>query len=491
MTSSTKVRSAVGDPRRSGFRWSVVAGLTLLVLSALFVSTTRATSQVVNDGIALSRAEAALGANDLALKAIGQAVLLGEDAALGVADAVTLDLAVAEARATLRELSARSTELADAIGDERPSQLAAVATAAGGSTIDLIEDGRIDESSTTLRDVVVGAFESLRDNVNDIRQEQEDAVNSTGATASRLGDLVTFLVVFLLPLGAILAYRFAARRQLHSAEIQLDARLDAEREVMRAKDEFIGNISHELRTPLTSIFGFSELLLESGAVDPASTLDLVGLINYESSELTRMVEDLLVSARLEANALAYKYETVDVSVELNSVLATMRYQGPDVDVLLTDTNCWGDPVRVRQVVRNLLSNAQRYGGPKIRVTSVRRGNRLEFVVADNGTGVPEDMEPRLFTRFVHGGQEALMAGSVGLGLSVVGSLTQAMGGEVSYSYRDGWASFVVMLPVDASAVDAPAVDPIEEESAAQAAFLREVLNEGDDRGVAARAGYDG
>lgn len=491
MTNSTKVRSAVGDPRRSGFRWSVVAGLTLLVLSALFVSTTRATSQVVDDGIALSRAEAALGANNLALKALGQAVLLAEDNALGVADAATLDLAIDEARLTLLELEARTAELAATIGDDRPAQLAEIATTAGSAVTDLVEAGRLDEAGRALSETAAAAFESLRDEVNSIRQAREDDVASTGATASRLGDLVTFLVVFLLPLGAILAYRFAARRQLHSAEIQLDARLDAEREVMRAKDEFIGNISHELRTPLTSIFGFSELLLESGAVDPAATLDLVGLINYESSELTRMVEDLLVSARLEANALAYKNETVDVSVELNSVLATMRYQGPDVDVLLTDTECWGDPVRVRQILRNLLSNAQRYGGPKIRVTSATRGNRLEIVVADNGPGVPEDMEPRLFTRFVHGGQEALMAGSVGLGLSVVGSLAKAMGGSVGYEYRDGWARFGVLIPVDASAVDAPAIDPIEEESAAQAAFLREMLRERDGQSLSAGAAQDG
>ena len=322
------------------------------------------------------------------------------------------------------------------------------AVAAGESVIAAVKVGSIDDAGALLQGRTVESFERFRDYANTQREVYEEAVTSTGATASRLGDVVTFLVVFLLPLGAVLAYRFAARRQLHNAEIQLDARLDAEREVMRAKDEFIGNISHELRTPLTSIFGFSELLLETGAVDPAATLDLVGLINYESSELTRMVEDLLVSARLEANALAYKNEVVDVSVELDSVLSTMRYQGPDVDVLLTDTECWGDPVRVRQILRNLLSNAQRYGGPKIRVTSFQRGDMLEISVADSGGGVPEDMEPRLFTRFVHGGHEALMAGSVGLGLSVVGSLTKAMGGAVGYDHAtDGLASWSCFQPI--------------------------------------------
>lgn len=478
MSATTKQRTPAADPRRHGFKWSVAAGLTVLVLSALFISTTRATSQVAGDGIGLGRAEAALGANDLALKALGQAVLLAEDNAFGVADETTLRLAIAEATATLSELEARASELELEVGATAESAaLTATALEDGRAVIGLIVSGKIDDAGAALSSDAITSFESLRDHLSIVREDQELALTSTGATANRLGDVVTFLVVFLLPLLAVLAYRYAARRQLHSAEIQLDARLDAEREVMRAKDEFIGNISHELRTPLTSIFGFSELLLESGAVDPAATLDLVGLINYESSELTRMVEDLLVSARLEANALAYKYEKVDVSSELDSVIASMRYNGPEIESLLTAVACWGDPVRVRQILRNLLSNAQRYGGSRIRVTSRPRDDMLELVVADDGPGVVAEMEPRLFTRFVHGGHEALMAGSVGLGLSVVGSLVEAMGGSVSYEHRDGWARFVVLLPVAATAGTPVAVDPLEEQSAVQATYLRNWLGE--------------
>lgn len=487
MPVTTKPRPPAADPRRHGFKWSVAAGLTLLVLSALFISTTRATSQVAGDGIGLGRAEAALGANDLALKALGQAVLLAEDNAFGVADETTLRLAIAEASATMSELEARVSELELEVGTtEESSALATTALSDGRAVIALIVSKRIDEAGATLRTDVITSFESLRDDLSMVREEQEAALTSTGATANRLGDLVTFLVAFLLPLLAVLAYRYAARRQLHTAEFQLDARLDAERELMRAKDEFIGNISHELRTPLTSIFGFSELLLESGAVDPDATLDLVGLINYESSELTRMVEDLLVSARLEANALAYTNEPVDVGQELAALTATMRHNGPEIDVLMTDVGCWGDPVRIRQILRNLLSNAQRYGGPTIRVTGTHREDVLEIVVADDGAGVPDEMEPRLFTRFVHGGREALMTGSVGLGLSVVGSLAKEMGGSVSYEHSAGWARFTVRLPIEApSSSLAAGADPLEKESAAQAAFLRSWLADHDGDSIAA------
>lgn len=489
MSKTSYLRRATRDPKRSGYKWSIIAGVSVLVISALVLSNARATSQVAADGIALTRAEAALGANDLALKALGQAVLLAEDNALGVADETTLNLAVTEAAATLLELQTRVDDLAAALGDDIASvQLAGFAIAAGNSVVDSIEIGAIDGAGTALTGPVVASFERLRDNLNEVRAEEETALLSTGATASRIAEIVTFLVALLLPLGAVLAYRYAARRQLHTAEVQLDARLEAEREVVRAKDEFIGNISHELRTPLTSIFGFSELLLESGVVDPTSAMDLIGLINYESAELTRMVEDLLVSARVEANALVYKHEIVDVAKELESVMAIMRHTGTEVDVLVADTTCWGDPVRVRQVLRNLLSNAQRYGGPNVRITARQDGDELEIVVADDGQGVPAEMEPRLFTRFVHGGKEALMTGSVGLGLSVVGSLVEDMGGSVSYANHDGWVRFILRMPVTAPQPKTPSEEErVEAASAVHAAFLKNWLKERRDQDVVVHA----
>jgi signal transduction histidine kinase len=472
MPNKSKYRRGLRDPRRSGIKWSITAGLSLLVVSALVLSNARATSSTAQDGVALARAEAALGANDLAVKALGQAVLLAEDNALGVADDETLTLALGEAAATLNELTSRIEELDDALDAESPLlSLGDGAVGSGNSVVEMIESGLVDSAGVALAGDAVRNFEMLRDELSVVRETQEELLNSTGATATRIAEIVTFLVALLLPLGAVMAYRYAARRQLRNAEAQLDTRLEAEREVVRAKDEFIGNISHELRTPLTSIFGFSELLLEKGAVDPSSAMDLIGLINHESAELTRMVEDLLVSARVEANALVYKNQSVDIADELNSVMAIMKHTGATVDVLIADTECWGDPVRVRQILRNLLSNAQRYGGDKVRFTARREGAMLEMVVADNGPGVPPEMEPRLFTRFVHGGNEALMTGSVGLGLSVVGSLVDAMGGIVAYENRNGWARFIVGLPVDAPPPPEYA-DELDAKSAAQIEFLK-------------------
>ncbi len=103
-------------------------------------------------------------------------------------------------------------------------------------------------------------------------------------------------------------------------------------------------------------------------------------------------------------------------------------------------------MRVRQILRNLLSNAHKHGGDVIRVGTYERGGAVDLVVADNGDGVPPDKVPRLFTRYVHEGEDPLTVGSVGMGLAVVKTLAEAMDGTARYERESGWSRFVVSLP---------------------------------------------
>ena len=146
-------------------------------------------------------------------------------------------------------------------------------------------------------------FETFRDLTRVRRDDAAASVTDATDLMSRIANLAAFVIAFLIPATAILAYRRIAKNQLRLAEVQLDARLDAERDLVKAKDEFVASISHELRTPLTSIYGFSELLIEEGLVDPEYSMELISMINDQSSELHRMVEDLLTSARHEAGTI--------------------------------------------------------------------------------------------------------------------------------------------------------------------------------------------
>ena len=449
--------SSPADPRRTGLKGAAIAGIAMLVIAAIVFSNSYATEDVVENGIVAQRAEAALGANDVALKALGQAVLLAEDGSLGVADPATVGRALREAETTLDELASRVTELSETIGgDAGFGPLSENLRTESGTMLALAANGNIGEAGVMLAGPVKQAFEALRDAVAAERNDREAALASVDDIAAKVSNIARFLVAFLLPLAAVLAYRYAARRQLRVSEIQLDARLAAEHQVIRAKDEFIANMSHELRTPLTSIYGFSELLLETGLIDPDSAMDLVGMINKESAELSRMVEDLLISARVEAGAVVYSLQAVKINDELEAVVEPLERVGATIETDVPSGPVWADPLRVRQILRNLISNALRHGGPTIRVEGRVRQDRLDVAVLDNGGGVPSDKVDRLFTRYIHEGDEALTVGSVGLGLAVVKALVDGMDGDVHYERSGGWTRFEFALPLAPAAAGATA-----------------------------------
>jgi signal transduction histidine kinase len=424
----------------------------VLAIGAVVFSNSFAARRVANDAQQLDLAESTLAATDLAVKAFSQALLLAEDESLGVADAETARRAFDEAQSVADELEIRSTDLVGTAGnkDQALRKSVDLAVAAATQMLQLLEQGDIVEANALLSGDGLAAFEGLRDAVLDVRDEAAAEVTSTSDLAGKTSFIATFLVAFLIPAGAILVYRRVAQSQLRLAEVELDSRIEAEQRITHAKDEFIANISHELRTPLTSIYGMSDALLEQGIVDPQLATEFVGIINTEATELGRMVEDLLTSARSETQSIAFEPDHVDIAEELEVVLAPLRRSGLDVEVELESTQAWADRMRVRQILRNLVSNASKHGGPGVSITARQRSQMLEITVSDDGPGVPADKEPLLFTKFVHKGEDPLTAGSVGLGLAVVNLLADGMGGDARYIREEGWSRFVVRLPVDES-----------------------------------------
>ena len=118
-----------------------------------------------------------------------------------------------------------------------------------------------------------------------------------------------------------------------------------------------------------------------------------------------------------------------------------------------------DRLRQRQVLRNLISNAVKYGGDRIALVGKPNGITYQWMVVDNGPGVPPELERRLFQRYIHTltFQQAV-AGGVGLGLSIVKSLAEGMGGTVGYSHSSGLTRFIVNVPIaDGSSGDRPSI----------------------------------
>lgn len=230
---------------------------------------------------------------------------------------------------------------------------------------------------------------------------------------------------------------------------KLKERLEA---LIRSKDQFLASVSHELRTPLTGIVGLAqELTRDDHVLEDGEAEEFLGLIYEQSSELANIVEDLLVAARADIGTLVIKPRTVELSSELAPVLAShARKDGRGK--IIPQVRCTGeamaltDPLRLRQIMRNLLSNAVRYGGQQVWVEIERRAEKWAVVVADDGAGVPPDAAESIFNPYTRASNSVVVPQSVGLGLSVSRQLARLLDGDLTYERANNVTRFVLLLP---------------------------------------------
>lgn len=184
-----------------------------------------------------------------------------------------------------------------------------------------------------------------------------------------------------------------------------------------------------------------------GTLPPEGVEHLVEILTRRSEMLVRLLEDLTTSHLAERGDVDLALQAVSLA-RLCSELSRERRTGSDASVSVQipeDAVVVADPLRVNQVVDNLVSNALRYGGPNVHVSAVRRGHVIELVVADDGPGVPEELRESLFEAYAHGIASHSLGGS-GLGLAIVRELCDAMRGAIAYDGSGPGARFVVTLP---------------------------------------------
>jgi signal transduction histidine kinase len=214
------------------------------------------------------------------------------------------------------------------------------------------------------------------------------------------------------------------------------------------KDRFIASVSHELRTPLAAVFGLSEELATNWEhFDLEEIHELVGLVATQSAELSSIVEDLLVAANLEAGRVAIGEDTVALNSVAAEALDDCRRSAPDmdeIDVSGSPVTATADPVRVRQIIRNLITNAVRYGGDEV-LLRIGHDKRPFVEVVDNGDGVPLEHRESIFVPYFQASAGEKVLGSLGLGLAISRELAIRMGGDLSYAYRRGESVFRLEL----------------------------------------------
>jgi len=234
---------------------------------------------------------------------------------------------------------------------------------------------------------------------------------------------------------------------LRAAQRDLEAMLDTKEQLVQSKDQLIASVSHEIRTPLSAIVGFTQLLRESANLATSERAEMIELLVQQSADLTNIVDDLLVAAKADLGQLEIAKVTVDLGAQ-----AAQAIEGLDTEtrraITLPSTSArgLGDPARVRQIIRNLISNALRYGGPEIRVTIERNETAVALLVKDNGPGVPLDLRQTIFGAYQRGGQSSGSAPALGLGLHISQTLARRMEGDLTYRYENGESIFELTLP---------------------------------------------
>lgn len=216
--------------------------------------------------------------------------------------------------------------------------------------------------------------------------------------------------------------------------------------LVRSKDEFVAAVSHELRTPLTAVVGLAQEL-RSGLerFTPDETEEFVGLIADQATEVAHIVEDLLVVARSDIGRVRVVPEPVRVRPEVERVLAAALPQRP-VPVSGPDGTVVVDPARFRQILRNLITNAVRYGGDRVEVHIQGRHGGMAIEVRDDGEGVPPAEREHIFEPYQTAHRRVGQPASVGLGLTVSRQLARLMGGELLYRREEPWSIFELTLP---------------------------------------------
>ena len=266
-----------------------------------------------------------------------------------------------------------------------------------------------------------------------------------------------------------LLQRVASRcwESLERARVQREraSLLEAAEAANRAKDEFLAMLGHELRNPLSPILTALQLMKLRG--DDSSLRERV-VIERQVTHLTRLVDDLLDVSRIARGKVELKTAIIELpevvagAIEVASPLLEQRTQTLTIDSPRAGLPVDGDPARLTQVVSNLLTNASKYTAPGGHITVSVGQEHAEAVirVRDNGVGIAADVLPRVFDLFVQGGQAIDRAeGGLGLGLTIVRSLTERHGGSVS-AHSDGpgmGSEFVVRLPLASMQVASPAV----------------------------------
>jgi signal transduction histidine kinase len=324
----------------------------------------------------------------------------------------------------------------------------------------LVERQRVglssEEEHLTLRLIALSVVFLLVPTVLIIEDRREEPLPLVAALITTM--LLSGLVVGRYAFFFMITRRSAARERALRKE--LDEQNEQLREMDRMKDQFVSSVSHELRTPLTSIVGYIELLLDEEEFDNLDDeqRQFLGIVDRNCHRLTRLVDDILFIARVDAGRLSLELQSVDLAELASMAVESARpFAGRKSQTLKLEAEpdlpaLQADPTRMNQLIDNLISNAIKYTpeGGTATVVVARSDGAIHVEVRDTGVGIPPDELEKLFVRFFRASTSGVAQGT-GLGLSIVKSIVEAHRGTIDVRSEVGeGTTFLVDLPLQVS-----------------------------------------
>lgn len=214
--------------------------------------------------------------------------------------------------------------------------------------------------------------------------------------------------------------------------------------------DFMSNVSHEFKTPITAISGFAEILQE-GDIPEEQQKEYLGLIIEESHRLTHLADNMLQMSRLEHQTMVMRKEKVNLSEQLRHtcILLAEKWaeKEPEFDIDLPEIEMETDPDLSQQIWMNLIDNAIKYSGesPVVHVRGTNHEDMVTISIRDEGMGIPEEQQKRIFDQFYQGDTSRIRQGN-GLGLSIVSRIIELLDGAIVCESTEGkGTTFTVTL----------------------------------------------
>jgi EAL domain-containing protein (putative c-di-GMP-specific phosphodiesterase class I)/signal transduction histidine kinase len=433
--------------------------LVVLAVAAVMLANAEAGNQVAADADAMIQAEEVTQAAAITYASAGDTVLMAQALQGGLVDDADVTAAVDTLRDNLMELEALAKGLVASTGDDTVSEALDSFETQVEAIASTVESGQTEAAVLAAGSQLDDSYESLSGVATDVRAEYQGRIDAVRQGLGHVATAARFVVALIIPAGALVfLYAALRRRQRQSLVV---AELNREKALRKKKDEFLAGASHHLNTPLSVVLGFAEMLRDNGRdYNAAVRTEMIELLAMQAAEASNVAEDLLIGGRADMGELTLQETSIDLRSAIEQVT---RDWGSEHRARLTITGnamATGDEKRVCQVLRNLLRNATGHGGTRIEVEISQLFNRAMVEVSDDGGGIPEGQEERVFQPYYRQTDVDGVPPSLGLGLSVSRRLARAMGGDVKYRRENRMTTFEFSLPrsYEYSAEELPDVD---------------------------------